>query len=418
MDTELLVERLVQRIDKANIYFLMEIGKYIKEIGELSPTKAQQLIQVLKYGGRYEDIVRQISKYTNLDIEEIDRIFENYAKKDQLFYKKFYEYRNIPFVEYEQNEALVRQTKALANITKQTMMNFTRSRALGYTLKDIDGTIRFYGLRETYERVLDEALLNVGQGKETFDMAMKNILNDLGGSGLKTLDYESGRSIRLDSMVTMHLQDGLRNLHNENQMLFGEEFGANMVEVSHHMNSAPDHIDTIDGKQFALIDKIKEQIKKGIETKIKLSDIDGNRVRVNGKWYDDFNYVNGKLERPVSTYNCRHYIFYGILGVTKPEFTQEQLDKDKEKNLKGFDYNGKHYSMYEGTQLQRKLERSIRKQKDIQILGKSTNNKELIGDAQKKITILSKQYKELSDISGLPTKMARLRVSGYKRSKI
>ena len=188
---DMLVERLLNRVEKANTYFLKNIGSYIKKIKKLSPSKAQQLIQILKYGGDYEDIIRQLAKYTDLNINDIDEIFNQYAKKDQMFYKQFYEYRNKPFIPFDQNILLQQQTQALANIVKNEMFNFTRQNILGYT---INGT--FHNLRETYNSLLDEALLNVGQGKETFDSAMKNILKDIGGSGLKTLDYESGRSIR------------------------------------------------------------------------------------------------------------------------------------------------------------------------------------------------------------------------------
>ena len=191
-----------------------------------------------------------------------------------------------------------------------------------------------------------------------------------------------------------------------------------MVEVSHHSNSAPDHIDTIDGKQFARIDVIKEQIKNGIEKEIRLEDIQGNRVKVKGKWYDDFDTINNNLDRQVSTLNCYHYIFNGILGVTEPEYTKEELQKDKEKNLNGCEIDGKHYTLYEASQLQRKLETAIREQKDVQILGKSLNNMELIISSQSKITSLTQKYKEVCDVSGLPYKAKRLSVSGYKRTNI
>lgn len=216
----------------------------------------------------------------------------------------------------------------------------------------------------------------------------------------------------------MHLQDGLRTLFNENQKLFGEEFDYNGIEVTHHLNAAPDHIDTIDGKQFVLVDKVQEQIKNGIETEIKQEDIRGNQIKIKGKWYDDFNAINNSLNRQVSTLNCRHRTFAIVVGVSKPEYTQEQLDEDKKKNLDGFDFDGKHYTMYEGTQLQRNLERSIREQKDIQILGKSSGNIDLISQSQMKITQLTRKYKQLSDISGLPTKAQRLRVSGYRRKRV
>ncbi len=410
---EMLVEKLVRRIEIANIYFLKNIGKSIAKIKKLTPSQAQELVQILKYGGNYEDIIREISQYTNLNIQDIDDIFSSYAKKDQLFYEKFYKYRNIPFVPFEQNSALIMQTMALSNMTKRELYNFTRPSVLGYTIRDEKGIPRFYGLKETYNRVLDEALLNVSQGKETFDSAMTKIMKDIGGSGLKTIEYESGRSMRLDSAVRMHLQDALKILHNENQKIIGKEFNYDGIEVTHHANAAPDHIDTIDGKQFALVDIIKEHIEKGIPTEAEK--IRGNQVWVDGKVYDDFNAMNNALKRPVSTLNCKHKTFTIILGVSKPEYTQEQLDEDKEKNIQGFEFEGKHYTNYEGTQLQRNLERAIREQKDIQILAKASDNNELIGQAQQKITQLTHKYKELSDISGLPTKAQRLRVSGYRR---
>ena len=63
-------------------------------------------------------------------------------------------------------------------------------------------------------------------------------------------------------------------------------------------------------------------------------------------------------------------------------------------------------------------ETEIRKQKDIQIMAKASGNKELVQESQSRITQLTHKYKELSDISGLPTKLSRMRVSGYKRTSI
>lgn len=414
---DLLIERLINRVDKANTYFLIKIGEKIKKIGSLKPTEAQQLIQILKYNGDIDEIMQELAKYSNLNLNDIEEIFNVYAKKDQYFYKQFYEYKNIPFVDFTEHRALKRQTEAIANMVAQQMYSFTRNSVLGYTIKDNFGNVQFLGLRETYDRVLEEAFLNVSQGKETFDIAMSHILEDIGGSGLKTIEYQSGRSIRLDSAIRMHLQDGLRLLHNENQKIIGEEFGYNGIEVTHHLNAAPDHIDTIDGKQFALIDKIQEQINKGIEKEIELSDIKGNYVIVKSKRYQDFNSMNESLDRKVSTLNCRHTTFSIIVGVSKPQYTDEQLQKDREKNLKGFELDGKHYTLYEGEQLQRQLERKVRQQKDIQILAKASGNEELISQSQSKITQYTRKYKELCNISGLKPYMERMKVSGYKRTK-
>lgn len=400
---ELLVERLIDRIEEANTYFLMKMGSSIKKIRELTPSQAQELVQILKYGGNYEDIIREIAKYTNLNIKDIDEIFSSYAKKDQLFYEKFYRYRNIPFVEYEQNEALKRQTEALANIVKNEMYNFTRANVLGYTIRDINGRVQFMGLRETYNRVLDEALLNVGTGKETFDSAMTRILKDIGGSGLKTIQYESGRSMRLDSAVRMHLKGRLRELHNENQKILGAEFDSDGYEISVHSNPAIDH-EQVQGRQFSIAEY--DRLNSGLEAK----DYKGNIYSL------DHDSKNGY--RPISELNCYHYIFSIILGVSEPEYSDKQLKEIIDSNNKGFEFENKHYSNYEGTQLQRSIERAIREQKDTQILAKASGNNELVGEAQQKITQLTNKYRELSKSSGLPTKAQRLRVSGYRRTKV
>ena len=291
--------------------------------------------------------------------------------------------------------ALKTQTMALSNLVKNEMYNFTRQNVLGYTING-----KFYNLRDTYNELLDTAFLNVGQGKETFDSAMTNILKDIGGSGLKTLDYESGRSIRLDSAVRMHLKSRLRELHNENQKIIGDEIGADGIEISVHQNPAEDH-EQVQGKQFSLEEY--EKLNNGLEAK-----------DYKGKTYTlDHDGKNGY--RPISEMNCYHYIFSVVLGVSKPEYNEKQLQEIIDRNNKGFELDGKHYTMYEGEQLQRQLERKIREQKDIQILAKASDNMELVGDAQQKITQLTKKYKELSDISSLSTKMQRMRVSQYRR---
>ena len=397
---ELLVERLASRIYKANEFFLIKIGESVKKIRELTPTQAHQLIQILKYNGNYEEIVNEILRLTNLNIQDIDAIFNEMAKKDYAFAEQFYKYRGVEYVPYNQNKALLRQVNALASITKQEMFNYARATNLGYSIRDLQGNIKFVGLKETYDRILDTAVLNVGTGVDTFDNAMSKIMKEVGGSGLKTVDYASGRSIRLDSIARMHLKGALRTLHNEVQKQVGEEFDFDGYEISVHSNPAVDHEKT-QGRQFSIEEY--EKLNNGLEAK----DYKGNTYTL------DHDHKNGF--RPISTMNCYHYVFSIVLGVNKPEYSEEQLQKIIDDNDKGAIIDGKHYTNYEITQLQRSFERKIRKQKDIQILAKESGNKELIKESQDRITQLTNKYKEISKISGLPTRMDRLKVAKYRR---
>ena len=396
---EALIERLINRIEEANTYFLMKMGASVRQIRELTPTQAQQLVQMLKYDTSYDDIIRELAKYTDMNVKDLDDIFSAYAKKDREFYKQFYQYRRLPFVE---SEAMRKQRLALTRLVKNEMYNFTRTNVLGYTIRDLKGRPQFLGLRETYNRVLDEALLNVGQGKESFDSAMTRIMKEIGGSGLKTVDFESGRSMRLDSAVRMQLKGRLRELHNENQKIIGEEIGSNGVEISTHSHPAPDHL--MQGHQFS--NEEFEKLQSGQEA----TDYKGKKFTLD---HDG----NGSY-RPISEMSCYHYIFSIILGISQPEYNEEELQKIIDENNEGFNFENKHYTMYQGEQLLRKVELELRKSKDIQILARSSNNAELVGEMQSRVTQLTSKYRDILKASGLKSKLERAKVSGYRRTKI
>ena len=246
---------------------------------------------------------------------------------------------------------------------------------------------------------------------------------------MRRIDYANNYSRRIDSSVRMNVLDAVRGVSNQSQMLFGEEFGYNAVEVSHHSNSAPDHSNNdiengkfdIDGHQFVKLDILKEQIKNGMEKEITLKDIDevNHRVKCKGKWYYDFDYINNNLNRPVSTMSCYHYIFSVVLGVSRPQFTDKQLEEDKKKNNDGFEFESKHYTFYEGEQLLNRIALEIRKSKDTQIMAKSSGDADLILSSQTKITQLTTKYRQVVKASGLPNKLATKGwVPGYKRTGV
>lgn len=404
--TEKLVERLVNRIEKGNTYVLEQIGKSIKKIGTLSPSKAQQLINVLKYGGNYEKIVNELARITELNVKDIYKIFEEIAKNDYRFAKQFYDYRGVKYIPYEENYALQSQVRALASMTANEYRNLSNTLAFA---KKVNGRTIYTNLSRTYQDTIDKAVLNVSQGKTTFDEEMYSTIKELASSGLRTVDYANNRSIRIDSAVRMNMQGALRNLHNEMQRQFGQEFGADGVEISVHNNPAPDHTEA-QGRQFSYEEFAKLQsIGVAKDYTGKIINMHHELVRTE---------ASSLSFRPISDYNCKHYEFDIVLGVSKPEYSEEELQEIIDNNNRGFELDGKHYTNYEGTQLQRKLELEIRKAKDTQIMAKASGNNQLVLESQQRITQLTNKYKELSDVSGLPTKMDRLRVSGYKRTKV
>lgn len=396
---DLLVERLVDRIEEGNSYTLRKIGESIKEIGALSPSKAQQLSQILKYGGNYDKIVEKLAQITELNVKDIYEIFEEVAKSDYAFAKQFYDYRGVKYIPYEENIALQNQVKALARITAGEYANF--SNTLAFT-KRVNGRVVYTDLARTYQDTIDKAVLSIAQGKSSFQEQMYSTIKELGSSGIKRVDYASGRSVRLDSSVRQHLKGALRNLHNETQAVFGEEFGSDGVEISVHMNPAPDHAE-VQGRQFS-----KEEFDKFQN--------DQDAVDYTGKLFTKEH--EGHDRRSISEYNCYHYTFDIVLGVSKPEYSEEELQEIIDNNNKGFEYEGNHYSLYEGEQLLRKIELALRKSKDMQIMGRASGNKQIVEESQTRITQLTHKYRDLLKASGLKSKLERARVQNYRRVNV
>ena len=388
---ERLAEALVDKIEELNEVILKEIGQSIKEIGILKPSKAYQLAQELQYGASYNKIVNKIKEITGLNEKQIYKIFEEVAKNNQLFAKKFYDYRNVDFIPYEQNIALQNQVRAFAKITTENYINFMNTSA--FMIMENEEKV-FTPLSKIYQKIIDKAVLSISLGQEAYQTTMRKTMRELAGNGIRCVDYATGYHRRLDSAVRMNMLDGIRQLSNEMQKQFGEEFDSDGVEITVHQYPAPDHED-VQGKQFS-----NEEFEK-FQNELPAKDYQGTE------------YIH--KHRPISAMNCYHNVFSIVIGVSKPEYTNEQLEKIKKENEEGFEFEGKKYSLYEGTQLQRVLETRVRQFKDRHIGAVAMGDIEEASILQGKIRQLVNKYNDLCVISGLKPKKARMTVSGYKR---
>ena len=379
------LERFYNRFNKYNTKVLKTLGEAIKQFDGLTPSEAHKLAQELKYSTEIDQLLNELSRLSGKSLQEINELLDKVAKENVGFAEAYYEVKEKEFIPYEDNIQLKRYVETIKKETNETFKNLSKTRNIGFTFKDgADNTI-FKPMKKTYRDLIDEAVYNVTSGVTDYQSAMRNTIKQLADSGIKVHEasntYKSGYNRRIDSSVRQNVLEGIRRVNIGIQERVGEELGADGVEVSHHMDCAPDHYE-IDGQQFT---------KK------------------------EFERINSNLDRPVGQYNCRHFIFSIILGVNRPNYTKKQLMEDRKRNEKGFDYEGKHYTNYEGTQIQRKLETEIRRQKDRQIIARSSGDKTEIANAQQKISQLTSKYNDFSQKAGLDTYKNRLSVVGYKR---
>lgn len=406
MIDEELQEKLLSVFDKRfenyNTKVLEELGNVIKQFKDLTPSQAYKLGQQLKYNTTVKDLLDELSKISGLSVKDLKAILEKVAKENISFADVYYKARGLETPIYSQNKALQRLVSSVYKVSGAELKNIAKS--TGFRLLGDNGEPLLLDIDETYKYVIDKCVIAVSQGKETYQQSMRSTLKQLSASGVRKIEYESGYSRRIDSSVRMNVMDAVREVSNQSQMLFGEEFGSDGIEISTHLNPAPDH-ELVQGRQFS-----NEEYKK-LQNGENAKDYQGKT------WSLDHNHDSSF--RPISTMNCFHYIFSIVLGVSKPQYSNEELKKIIDDNEKGAELDGKHYTNYELTQIMRKLETKIREQKDLQIMARASDDKDLVLQAQTKITQLTNKYKQVVKISGLPNQLStRGRVSNYHRVSV
>ncbi len=238
-------------------------------------------------------------------------------------------------------------------------------------------------LRDAYRQCMDYAFQQVFTGATDYNTAIRQATKNLADMGVRVIDYESGVHTSLEAAVRRNIMGGLGLMQEQISQQNHDEMGANGWEINAHAASAPDH-EPIQGRQ-----------------------------------YNDeaFKRLNGSLKRRIGTLNCGHAVFPIILGVSEPQYSPAELEAMRQQNAKGVTIEGRHYSLYEATQMQRKMERSIRKQKKRILVDKATGDEEKLQIDQTKLRMQNANYKKFSDAAGLRTQRERTFVAGVGRKE-
>ena len=367
-----LPENIVENLNYANNYVIQVICKRLYEIGQLqSSYDLAQLKNALEYAGIDLKIIEEeLAKITEKNIKEIDEIFEQAAKTNIEFANTFYKYRGMEELKsYKDNSKLVKLVEGIKNQAMKGYKNISNTR--GFLING-----KFNSIRQQYISIIDKGITAVTTGTMDYNTAIRNAVKEMLDSGLRTVDFESGYSRRLDSQIRMNLLEGTRRLNMEMLDITSKEFGADGYEITAHGLCAPDH-QFIQGRQFT---------KKEYER------------------------LNKTLDRPIGTLNCKHIAIPIIIGVSEPTYSDKELDKIIDKSNQEVVYDDKVYTRYEASQKQRKLETLIRKEKEKLQTFETLKDDLEIKKSKDRLKELNNLYKNFSKEVGLKTRPDRLRI--------
>ena len=375
---ELIDERYHAVITK----YLQKVGKTINQIGHLNASSVNLLIQLRRMGVDVQTIERELQKVTRLTKQDIKKLYRKAAQESASDTRLEYLTKGV-------EPDSIRWESLVEDIWRQTagaMDNLANSSVI----------------TPNYRKAIDDAVQAVTMGAGDYNSVIRETVKRIGRAGIQ-VEYESTylaadgqlkhHKRRLDSAVRQNVLDGIRQVQQKAQELIGEEIGADGVDISAHPNSAPDH-EPVQGRRFDLVNFQKMQAAQSFE------DVDGHH------------YVG--FERPITQWRCRHLVFYILLGVTRRMYTEEQLKSWETENQKGCVIDGKEYTNYQATQLMRRIETEIRRQKDTAVLAKESGDDILRRECQSNINQLTKKYNQVAEEAGLRKQMQRTRVEGFK----
>ena len=358
-------------VDPVTEYLLQDIARRVQEAGQLTSTAAYEAWRAEWLGKGRKDMEKELARLLGVsrkDARKLLRTAGRYGYDLTLSRRKGH---MIPFAE---NEGLQQIISAACTLAGDELKNLTQTTAIGM----VNAAGKLVPLAEAYRSCTDFAFQQVFTGATDYNTAIRQACAGIVKHGVQ-VTYESGVHTTIEAAVRRNIMGGLGLMVEQINQQNHDDLGCDGWEISVHANSAPDH-EPFQGRQY--------------------SD-------------EEYEKLNNSLVRRISTLNCGHVAFPIILGVDSPQYTQAELDKFREDNEKGVTYNGKHYTGYGATQMQRKIERSIRYQKRRSLLAAPEDKQ----NAQIKLQMYRQEYKRFSKGVGLRTEDERLHVSGFGKKE-
>lgn len=254
--------------------------------------------------------------------------------------------------------------------TAGSLKNITRSTGFkGTSLGQVS-------ILNAFQKEMDLAVLKTATGTFSYQKAVNDCIHGLARSGLRTIDYATGRSYNLDTGARMIVRTSVSQLSGKITEANMEATGQELVYVSAHDGARPEHAEW-QGKVYTYNGEPTREYPDFVES-TGYGDVDG-----------------------LKGVNCTHNFYpYWEGSSVIPEFHESEPKE----------IDGKEYTMYEATQKQREMERDIRAIKREQQAQKDSGkpDEEQMQKLSTKLTEKNKQYKEFSAQAGLRIKPDRL----------
>lgn len=375
MELEAIPIELEKLFSEAEKRIMEDVVERIRINGFAGATARWELTRLQQLGESEETLRQTMKELLQASDKQLDLIFSEAVYEAYYTHKPAYSLMGMQQIPYEQNTVLQQLVEATKVQTHGQLENITQT--TGFAVRSKGSTqITYVGTQEFYKNTLDAAMIDIHSGAFSYEQVLNRTIKTMTDSGLRYIQYESGRSFRIDSAARMAVSTGFRQVQGHINEEAARQLGTNYYEVPWHAGARPTH-QAWQGKVYSYDDL----------------------VRVCG-----LGSVTGLCGA-----NCYHSYLPFIPGVSVRTYTDKWLEEQNTKENTPKEYGGKEYTTYQALQMQRRMERNMRASREsIELLKKGEADEETLTSARANYKAQQQQYRDFSKEMGLPEQLNRV----------
>ncbi len=324
-----LASKIASRYQDLEERIMQDIVRRIMKAGEITSTADWQINRLRILGYCSEDIEQEIKKTLNASYPEMFELYDKVIDREYVRNKDIYEQINAEYIPFEENGQLKQITEAIIDQSFDDLENVTNS--LGFYLDYGNGQKVLTPLSQVYTKYLDAACYDIVTGAFDYNSVLRRVVTQLTNSGLRQIDYSSGRANRVDVAARRAVMTAVSQITGKISEYNAQKLGTEYFEVEWHAGARPTHA-VWQGRVWS-----KEQLYSvcGLGT------------------------VTGLLGA-----NCYHTYYPFFPGISERNWSDEWLDAKNREESEPKEFNGKRYTLYEAKQRQRQMETAMRAQRE------------------------------------------------------
>lgn len=315
-------DRIIALYQQLEDDILSAVIRRILKMGYVSEASKHQLEVLQAAGLLYDDIVQLIADRTDACTAQVKALFEDAGVQTVSIDNSLHEAAGALPIDIRQDSSTRQVLEAGYKKTLGTMQNLVSTTATQ--------------TQTAFIQTCDRIYMQVSSGAFSYQEAIMNALRALADTGAEVV-YPTKHKDRMDVAVRRCVLTGVSQTAAAVSLRQAEDAGCYLMEITAHSGARPDHakwqgqLVTITGKDAGKI-------------------IDGLRVFT----LSEIGYGSGE---GFKGWNCRHNWHAYYPGFSTPNYTPEELKRLDEPCIS---YNGKLYTEYEVSQMQRAQERRVR----------------------------------------------------------